>query len=171
LKAAPSPRWNTWANNLHTLKSIIKETEVKQNQMGKMLMTFGKKNKTRIGFWNIRTMRESGKLRQVIGVKKNYRLHVLGISETRWLDFEEMTVQNGFTFLSSGATGENVKCRNGVGLLITKHESNSLMQWKPISERLLTTRIKTPHSKRDINSMLCTNRGNRKRKRILSTAE
>jgi hypothetical protein len=36
---------------------------------------------------------------------EDYRLDILGISEMRWLDFGEMTVQNGFTFLFSGATG------------------------------------------------------------------
>jgi hypothetical protein len=55
--------------------------------MGKMLTTFGMKTKTKIGFWNVRTLRESGKLRQVIKVMEEYRLDILGISETRWLDF------------------------------------------------------------------------------------
>jgi hypothetical protein len=36
------------ANNLHTLKSIIKETEVKQNRTGKMLTTFGIKIKLKL---------------------------------------------------------------------------------------------------------------------------
>jgi hypothetical protein len=57
-----------------------------------MLTTSGTKNKTKIGFWNIRTLRESGKLRQVIKVIEDYLLDILGISETRWLDFGEITV-------------------------------------------------------------------------------
>jgi hypothetical protein len=36
-----------------------------------MLMTFGMKNKAKIGFWNVRTLSESGKLRQVIKVMED----------------------------------------------------------------------------------------------------
>jgi hypothetical protein len=73
----------------------------------------------------------------------DYRLDILGISETRWLDFGEMTVQNRFSFTFSGATGENIKHRNGVGLLVKKHGKNSLMEWKPVSEQILIARFKT----------------------------
>jgi hypothetical protein len=52
-----------------------------------------------------------------------------------------MTVQNGFTFLFSGTRGKNVEQRDEVGLLITKCGKNSLMEWKPISDRILTARF------------------------------
>ena len=42
------------------------------------------KHKTRIGFWNVRTMYETGKLAQVTHEMKRYNLHILGISECRW---------------------------------------------------------------------------------------
>lgn len=74
---------------------------------------------------------------------EDYRLDILGISEERWLDFGEMTLQNGFTFLFSGATGENTEYRNAVGLLITKHGKKGLMEWKLVSERILTPHFKT----------------------------
>jgi hypothetical protein len=46
-----------------------------------------------------------------------------------------------FSFLVQ--QGENIKHRSGIGLLITKHGKNSLMDWKPISERILTACFKT----------------------------
>jgi hypothetical protein len=55
--------WVLWANNPHTLNPAIKETDVKQNRMDNMFTTFSTKWKTKIGFWNIRTLRESGELK------------------------------------------------------------------------------------------------------------
>ena len=42
------------------------------------------KCKTRIGFWNVRTMYDTGKLAQVTSEMSRYKLHILGISESRW---------------------------------------------------------------------------------------
>jgi hypothetical protein len=41
------------------------------------------KRKTKIGFWNVRTLRESGKLSQVEKEMREYRLDILGLSEVR----------------------------------------------------------------------------------------
>ncbi|GFR83559.1 hypothetical protein ElyMa_005978400 [Elysia marginata] len=38
----------------------------------------------RIGSWNVRTMYEAGKTAQVVKEMHQYRLHILGISETHW---------------------------------------------------------------------------------------
>jgi hypothetical protein len=54
-----------WANNLHTLKKLIKETEMKSNRPDARSDHFGMKRKTRIGFWNVRTLKKYGKLKQV----------------------------------------------------------------------------------------------------------
>ena len=42
------------------------------------------KTKTRIGFWNVRTMYEAGKLAQITAEMRRYNLHMLGVSESRW---------------------------------------------------------------------------------------
>ena len=42
---------------------------------------FGMKWKTRIGFWNIRTLRENGKLKQVQKEMTSYKLDIMGLSE------------------------------------------------------------------------------------------
>ena len=41
------------------------------------------KTKTRIGFRNVRTMYETGKLAQVTAEMRRYNLHILGMSESR----------------------------------------------------------------------------------------
>jgi hypothetical protein len=54
-----------WANNLHTLNTIIKETEMKNKWPDARSDPFGMKRKTRMGFWTERTLRDYGKLKQV----------------------------------------------------------------------------------------------------------
>ena len=41
------------------------------------------KTKTKTGFWNVHTMYETGKLTQVIAEMQQYKLHILGVSESR----------------------------------------------------------------------------------------
>ena len=41
------------------------------------------KVKTRIGFWNVRTMFEAGRLAQITAEMRKYKLHMLGVSEIR----------------------------------------------------------------------------------------
>lgn len=73
-----------WANNLHTLNPDIKETSTSRNQLDSRTTTFGMKRKTKIGIWNVRTLRETGKLRQAVACMRNYGLNILGMSEVRW---------------------------------------------------------------------------------------
>ena len=42
------------------------------------------KTKTKIGFWNMRTMYETGKMAQLMAELRHYNLQLLGISESRW---------------------------------------------------------------------------------------
>ena len=60
------------------------------------------KTQTRIGFWNVRTMYETGKLAQVTAEMRNYNLHILGISESRWTGSGRYRTNTGETVLYSG---------------------------------------------------------------------
>jgi hypothetical protein len=50
------------ANNPHTLNIIIEETEMNSKWPDTRGNAFSMKWTTRIGFWNVRTLREHGKL-------------------------------------------------------------------------------------------------------------
>lgn len=60
------------------------------------------KTKLRIGFWNVRTMFETAKTAQVVREMQNYKLHILGISESRWTGFGQSTTGTGETIIYSG---------------------------------------------------------------------
>jgi hypothetical protein len=61
-----------------------------------MSSTFSTKRKTKISFLNVRTLRESVKLKQVAE-----ETDILGLGEEIWPDFGEVATQNGITFLSA----------------------------------------------------------------------
>ena len=53
--------------------------ESRKETTGVKLEVMSAKTKTRIGFWNVRTMYETGKLAQVTTGMRRYNLHVLGV--------------------------------------------------------------------------------------------
>lgn len=66
------------------------------------------KTKIRIGFWNVRTMyatgkpAQIGKSAQITTEMRRYKLHMLGVSESRWTDSGRMRTTTGETLLYSG---------------------------------------------------------------------
>ena len=101
--------------------------------------------KSRVGTWNVRTLYQTGKLSQVVNEFDNYRLDLLGLSETRWTGSDKKTLQSGHTFIFSGR--EDDIHEQGVGLLISKKVSKSLLEWQPFGPRLLKARFNSKYTK------------------------
>ena len=80
---------------------------------------FSMKWKTRIGFWNVMTVREYGKLKQVEKEMMNYKFDIMGLSEIRWKDNGEIKTQDGNSLIFLGM-GEDKEHRYGVGILMSK---------------------------------------------------
>ena len=89
------------------------------NQAALSTATIGMKKRTRTGFWNIRTMLEPSRLSQVLRKMANYKLDLLGLSETRWNGSGKFITASGKLLLYSGHANEE-KHEYGVGLIITK---------------------------------------------------
>ncbi|CAG4945247.1 unnamed protein product [Colias eurytheme] len=70
-----------------------------------------------------------------------YNLQILGISEVRRNGFGEFRTPNGLTFLYSGKEDEDDVREYGVGLLLSETTKKSLIDWKPVSERIITARF------------------------------
>ena len=58
--------------------------------------------KARVATWNIRTRYETGKTNHVAREMKNYKIGVLGLSETRWLQSGQLRLSSGEQLLYSG---------------------------------------------------------------------
>lgn len=85
-------------------------------------------------------MLEASRLAQICAEMKNYRLEILGLSETRWNGNGELAVVSGETLLYSGKD-MNEAHESGVGILITKTAKKSLIDWSPINDRIITARF------------------------------
>jgi hypothetical protein len=104
----------------------IKETLTRESQTEGGKMSFGLNCKMGIGLWNVRTLAQSGKLKQVCRETENYK-------------FGEIAIQNGFSFLYSGYNADEEPVHHdGVRLLISKITKRSPTEWHPISEGILT---------------------------------
>ena len=76
--------------------------ENRKEATGKTMEILNAKTQTRLGFWNVRTMFETGKLAQVMSEMNKYNLHILGFSESRWTGAGRQTTDTGETVLYSG---------------------------------------------------------------------
>ena len=102
------------------------------------------KNSVRIGTWNVRTMWETTRSAQVVRLMRDYRLDILGISECRWTGSGKIKIGDGVEILYSGMPegGPHV---HGVALMLSQNTAKSLLEFKPINERLITARLQGKH--------------------------
>ena len=114
--------------------------ESQKETTGMKLEVMSAKTKTRIGFWNVRTMYETGKLVQVTTERRQYNLHVLGISESRWIGTGRLKTASGERVLYSGWDDE--LHRVGLATILKKGADRSLLKWKPINSLLIKARLK-----------------------------
>lgn len=98
----------------------------------------GRENIT-IATWNVRTLAQAGKLKELTHELERYTWHVVGICEARWKNFGEHTTEEGHVLFYCG---EADKHTNGVGFLINKNIKGSILGCCPISSRLITIRLK-----------------------------
>ena len=70
---------------------------------------------------------------------KNYNIEILGISESRWTGNGAVTTGSQNTILYSGR--EDNHHREGVAIIMTPKAKKSLIEWKPVSERIITARF------------------------------
>ncbi|XP_062532962.1 craniofacial development protein 2-like [Bombyx mori] len=82
------------------------------------------------------------RLPQVAKVMKEYNIHILGLSETRWNGFGETQCDFGYSLLYSGKE-EDATREYGVGMLLSRSANSSLLSWKPVSERIICARFST----------------------------
>ena len=74
-------------NTKNSAGNRVRMTDSDQSRKEAAVMTTGAvsaKTTTLIGFWNVRTMYEQGRVAQVIAEMKRYKLDILGVSESRW---------------------------------------------------------------------------------------
>ena len=89
-----------------------------------------------------KTMLEATQLAQIIHDMDLLNIKILGLCETRWPGNGEITNRNGSVLLYSGKE-ESEKRMGGVSILLSRKARMSMLQWNPISDRIITVRMKT----------------------------
>lgn len=89
--------------------------------------------------WNVRTLAQTGKLRELTHELENYNWHVVGLIEVRWKNFGEHFTDDGHVLYYSGEINTHA---NGVSFLINNNIKNSVLECCSVSSRLITIRLR-----------------------------
>uniref|UniRef100_A0A8D8VTC7 Craniofacial development protein 2 n=1 Tax=Cacopsylla melanoneura TaxID=428564 RepID=A0A8D8VTC7_9HEMI len=92
----------------------------------------------RIATWNVRTLAQSGKVHNAIQEMTKMNIDILGISEMRWTDAGQMTI-NEHKVIYSGKTDGNHEL--GVGFILNKKLSQYVKNFIPISPRVILLQL------------------------------
>ena len=103
------------------------------------------KNTMKIGNWNVRTLYRSGNLAQAAREMARRSIDITGVSETHWVGQGKVQSPEGYNFIYSGRDDNNH--REGVGILMSKRAAGALLDWTPISERIIKARFFSKHIK------------------------
>ena len=100
-----------------------------------------------IGTWNVRTLRETGRSAQAAREMAKYNLTVLGLCEVRWNGHGQVKLGSGETIFYSGKENEEDRHEAGVALMMSKQAVRSLLEWEPVSDRIITARFESRFQK------------------------
>ena len=91
-----------------------------------------------IGTWNVRTLYACGKLKELTYALEEYEWDIVGLSEVRWTGCGEVLTEEGHKLWYSGHDSLH---RHGVGILVNKRISKSILFCTPVSERIISMRV------------------------------
>ena len=109
-----------------------------------MRLVVAPQQQTSIGCWNVRTMAEATWTAQVAKGMAEYGIEVLGITETRWKGMGSTTLQSGVKVVYVG--DEEVR-QGRVAIMISARAKRALMEWTPISKRIIKARFYSKYKK------------------------
>ena len=96
------------------------------------------RNTLQFGTWNVKTMTTDGKVEIVEREMAKLNISCLGLSEVRWTGRGHFVTDNGSMIIYSGSERKH---ETGVGMILDKQTSISMLGYNPISECLLNVRL------------------------------
>ena len=98
-----------------------------------------------IGCWNVRTLYSIGKSAQLAREMDKYKIYVMGTSECRWMGQGKVKLNTEeSTFFRERR--QHTQARSGK----TKKAEKALLEWKPISDRIIYARFFSKYVKLSI---------------------
>lgn len=98
-----------------------------------------KTQQTKIATWNVRTMSEAGKLRNIQLEMTRLNIDILGVSEARWPGSGTNRGDNFTTYYSG--TSDNIH-KNGVAIIIKSSLNNNVQSFIPLSDRIILIKLR-----------------------------
>ncbi|PIK41455.1 putative craniofacial development protein 2-like [Apostichopus japonicus] len=95
-----------------------------------------------LGTWNVRTMYATGVASIVARERERYNIDILGLCEVRWTGAWKVRLASGDTLLYVGNDNTHVQ---GVGIMLSERIAKTLIEWTPVSSRLITARFFSNH--------------------------
>nr|KAG5714913.1 hypothetical protein BaRGS_000401 [Batillaria attramentaria] len=86
---------------------------------------------------------------------KNYKIGVLGLSETRWLQTGQLRFSSGEQLLYSGHTEDGANHTEGVALMLAPEAQRALIGWEPVNSRIITAKFITKKKDIKLNIIQC----------------
>ena len=86
-------------------------------------------------------MYETSKAAQVANEMRRYNIAVLGICESRWDGAGRITLATGEQLVYSGHDNEQHAHTEGVAFMMSKLAAKALIEWVPVSPRIITARF------------------------------
>ena len=108
-----------------------------QERSGQDVLTMHRKGSNLVlGTWNVRTLRPLGKLENAIREMEIRKIGILGVAEMRWTG-SGCSKKGSYMVLYSGGDQHT----EGVGMIISKKYTKSVMGFLPISRRVMVVKI------------------------------
>ena len=86
---------------------------------------------------------------------ENYKIGVLGLSETRWLQSEQLRFSSGKQLLNSGHIEDGVPHTEGVVLMLPPEAHGALIGWEPVNPHIITAKFTTKKKDIRLNIIQC----------------
>ncbi|KAL0901105.1 hypothetical protein ABMA27_006427 [Loxostege sticticalis] len=97
------------------------------------------RNLQTIGTWNVRGLNHPGKLTILEREIDRVGVNICGLSEIHWKGSGHLLTDHHVVYFS----GNDISSSNGVGFLIPIHQNNCVMGYEPVSDRIISIKLKS----------------------------
>lgn len=133
------------------MQTLIRQ-EVQIITQSRMLNAFvSAKDTIEIRNWNVRTLNQDNRIKELVTALKNYELDIFAVTDTKIISVNKLNLEGGMTLLVSGR--EDEMHYRGFDLLMRRSAVNTLTRWGPIDELLFYAKFKSNHRK--LNVFVC----------------
>ncbi len=92
-------------------------------------------------------MYAGGKTAVIAKEMRRYRISLLDLCETRWLQSGQVKLASGESILYSGHPEDSAPHTEGVGFMLFKEAPRAVISWEPVNSRIIMTKFYTTHKK------------------------